>query len=125
MSDKRPVNLDIATIRLPLPAYVSILHRVSGVFLIAGFAVFLYLLDLSLSSPEGFDEALACMDSMLVRFVLWVVVSAFLYHLFAGIKHLVMDAGIGETLEGGQLGAKLTLAASALSILAAGVWILW
>ncbi|MCB1615418.1 MAG: succinate dehydrogenase, cytochrome b556 subunit [Pseudomonadales bacterium] len=125
MSDKRPVNLDIATIRLPLPAYVSILHRVSGVFLIAGFAVFLYLLDLSLSSPEGFAEAVACLDAPLVKFVVWVVVSAFLYHLFAGLKHLIMDVGIGETLEGGQTGAKITLVASALSIIAAGVWILW
>ncbi|MDA9840068.1 succinate dehydrogenase, cytochrome b556 subunit, partial [Porticoccaceae bacterium] len=33
MDKKRPVNLDIGTIKLPITSYVSILHRVSGVIM--------------------------------------------------------------------------------------------
>ncbi|MCF7982485.1 MAG: succinate dehydrogenase, cytochrome b556 subunit, partial [Pseudomonadales bacterium] len=56
-----------------------------------------------------------------VKLIIWVVLSALIYHLVAGIKHLLMDFGIGETLKGGQVGAKLTLAISAALILLAGV----
>jgi succinate dehydrogenase / fumarate reductase, cytochrome b subunit len=55
--------------------------------------------------------------------VLWAIVAGLLYHLVAGIKHLFMDVGIGETLEGGRLGARLVVFVSAILIVAAGVWI--
>jgi len=46
-----------------------------------------------------------------------------IFHIAAGCKHLLMDMGIGETLEGGQLGAKIVLGLSVVLIIAAGVWI--
>ena len=64
------------------------------------------------------------MDNLIVKLVIWAVVSGLLYHLIAGIKHLVMDLGIGETLEGAQTGAKLVVALSVISIVLTGVW-LW
>lgn len=64
------------------------------------------------------------MDNLIVKLVLWAVISGLLYHLIAGIKHLIMDLGIGETLEGAQTGAKLVVALSAISIILTGVW-LW
>ncbi|RFQ09412.1 succinate dehydrogenase, cytochrome b556 subunit, partial [Pseudomonas sp. ATCC 13867] len=39
MNSKRPVNLDLRTIQLPITAYTSILHRISGVILFVGIAV--------------------------------------------------------------------------------------
>ncbi|MCB1849076.1 MAG: succinate dehydrogenase, cytochrome b556 subunit, partial [Halieaceae bacterium] len=51
MKDKRPVNLDIGTMRLPITAWASIAHRASGVFLFAGMAVLIWALDASLASP--------------------------------------------------------------------------
>ena len=119
----RPVNLDLGTIKLPITAYASILHRVSGVFVAAGVAVLLYLFDLSLSSPEGFDQVGEMLGSPLAKLVLWAVTAGLIYHSVAGLKHLVMDLGIGETLEGGILGAKLVFVVSAILIALAGVWI--
>jgi succinate dehydrogenase / fumarate reductase cytochrome b subunit len=46
-----------------------------------------------------------------------------MYHLTAGIRHLIMDLGIGETLEGGKLGAKIVFIVSAILIVLTGVWI--
>ena len=123
MNSQRPVNLDLRTIKLPITAYTSILHRISGVILFFGIAILLYGLDLSLSSEEGFAQVKACMTSPLVKLIVWGLVSALLYHLVAGIRHLIMDVGVGETLEGGKLGSKIVLAVSVVLILLAGVWI--
>jgi len=121
--DKRPVNLDIGTIKLPITAYVSILHRVSGVALIGAIAILLGLLDYSLKSPEDFAAVQVCLASLPMKLLVWAVLAAFIYHLFAGIKHLIMDMGIGETLEGGKLGSMLVLVFVVIGILLAGVWI--
>ena len=123
MKDNRPVNLDLTKFSFPLPALTSIVHRVTGVALFVGMAFLLYALDLSLASQEGFDSVKECLDTFIAKFVIWGIVSALLYHLVAGIKHLLMDAGIGETLEGGVLGAKLTIVISVVLIVLAGVWI--
>lgn len=123
MTDKRPVNLDIGTIDLPLPALASITHRITGVILVAGTAILLWLLDESLASEEGFNTVKTLADSFLVKLMVWGVLSALIYHSVAGIKHLIMDLGIGETLEGGQTGAKLVIAVSGVLIILTGALI--
>ncbi|WP_177418405.1 succinate dehydrogenase, cytochrome b556 subunit [Pseudomonas sp. LS-2] len=123
VNSQRPVNLDLRTIKLPVTAYTSILHRISGVILFVGIAIMLYALDKSLSSEEGFAAVKAGLTSPLAKLVIWGLLSALLYHLVAGIRHLIMDAGIGETLEGGKLGSKIVIAVSVVVIVLAGVWI--
>lgn len=123
MKKNRPVNLDISTIKLPITAYVSILHRVSGVFLFAGVAVLLWMLNTSLSSGDGFEQIKSLIASPVCKIVLWIVLAALAYHLVAGVRHLIMDFGVGESLEGGQLGAKLVIVLAAALILLAGVWV--
>ena len=123
MNSQRPVNLDLRTIKLPVTAYTSILHRISGVILFLGIAVLLFALDKSLASEEGFEQVKACLASPLAKLVIWGPLSALLYHLVAGVRHLIMDLGIGETLEGGKLGSKIVLVVSALLIVLAGVWV--
>nr|MBO2509735.1 succinate dehydrogenase, cytochrome b556 subunit [Gammaproteobacteria bacterium] len=123
MNSQRPVNLDLRTIKLPVTAYTSILHRISGVILFLGIAVLLFALDKSLDSEEGFEQVKACLTSPLAKLVIWGLLSALLYHLVAGIRHLIMDLGIGETLEGGKLGSKIVIAISVVLIVLAGVWV--
>jgi succinate dehydrogenase / fumarate reductase cytochrome b subunit len=88
-----------------------------------GIAIMLYALGKSLGSEEGFEQVKACLNSVLAKLVVWALLSALLYHLVAGIRHLVMDAGVGETLEGGKRGSKIVIAVSAVLIVLAGVWI--
>lgn len=124
MNKKRPVNLDLRTIKQPLPAITSILHRVTGVALFIGAIFMLYMLSLSLESQAGFNEAAGMLqDSFLAKLIAWGLVSALLYHFFAGIKHLIMDLGHCEELESGRLAAKVTLVVAVIAILLAGVWI--
>ena len=88
-----------------------------------GLGFMLYALGKSLGSEEGFADVKACLTSPLAKFVAWGLLSALLYHLVAGVRHLIMDMGIGETLEGGRLGSKIIIAVSVVLIVLAGVWI--
>ena len=124
MNKKRPVNLDIGTIQLPITAYVSIRHRVSSVVLFGAVGLFLWILDSSLSSEESFNSIKEFMNTFTVQIIIWLSLAALIYHLVAGLRHLVMDYGYGETLSGGILGAKLVLTFSAVLMLMAGFW-LW
>lgn len=91
--------------------------------LFVGVAIMLLALDASLSSEEGFAEVQAYLSSPLAKLIVWALMSALLYHLVAGIRHLIMDTGHGETLEGGRLGSKIVIAVSVVLILLVGVWI--
>ena len=123
MNKKRPVNLHISFAALPITAYVSILHRASGVFLFAGVAFLLWMLDASLDSQEGFNSIRDLAASPICQSVLWVVLAALAYHTTMGIRHLIMDFGIGESLKGGKAGAKLALVIAIVLIVLAGVWV--
>lgn len=125
MNKKRPVNLELSTIHFPITAIVSILHRASGVFLFAGMAVLLWLLDASLESAEGFAAVQETLGNSLCQFIVWTVVAALAYHTTMGLRHLLMDFGLGESLKGGQLGAQLAFVIAVILIVLAGVWILW
>jgi len=83
----------------------------------------LYVLSKSLGSEEGFAEVKAGLTSPLAKFVIWGLLSALLYHLVAGVRHLIMDMGVGETLEGGKLGSKIVIVISVVVIVLAGVWV--
>lgn len=117
----RPVNLDLQTIRFPMAAISSILHRISGVITFVSVGILLWLLGLSLSSPEGYAQAVDIVDGFFVTFILWGVLTALAYHICGGIRHLLMDLGYFEELESGQQSAKVTFIATAVLSLLAGV----
>lgn len=117
--DKRPVNLDIGSMKLPITAYVSISHRLSGVFLFLVSGLMIWTLDLSLASEEGFAQVAAMLKSPVVTALVWLVASALTYHALSGIKHIIMDFGIGESMQGGVTGARIVLT---LALVMAVVW---
>ncbi|MEQ3692845.1 MAG: succinate dehydrogenase, cytochrome b556 subunit [Thalassolituus sp.] len=123
MNSNRPKNLDLTTIELPLPAKASILHRVSGFALFFAVAFMLFALGSSLESEQSFAELKDTLNGGLAKFITWGILSALGYHVVAGVKHLLMDMGIGETKESGRTGAIITLIAGAVVIILAGVWV--
>jgi succinate dehydrogenase cytochrome b subunit len=124
MKTDRPVNLALWTFKYPLAAIASLTHRITGALLFVGVAFLLYLLDLSLGSDQGFADAQTLLAEPLPKLVLLAVVATLIYHLVAGIKHLLLDFHVGDSLEGGRVAAQLTIAISAALIVIAGVW-LW
>lgn len=124
MSQKRPKHLDLTKIRLPLPALVSILHRVSGAVLFLFIWLFLYGLERSLASPQGFAALKGMFAHPLVKLLLLGFLWAYLHHLCAGIRHLAMDLDYGTELAAARASSWAVLAISIALTLAAGV-MLW
>jgi len=122
--DTRPVNLDLTTIHLPITGVVSILHRISGVAIFFGFLTFVWMLDRSLSSESSFQALTIQLEEPLFKIFLILMISGFLYHFFAGIKHLLADIfGIGETLKSSVLLSWIVLALFIFSALFSSLFI--
>ena len=92
---KRPKHLNLLRISLPLPAKVSILHRVSGALLFLALPVLIYQLDQSLDSADTYAAAVAFFDLPLVKLAVLVLVWSYAHHFCAGIRYLLLDLHIG------------------------------
>ncbi len=110
MKKQRPVNLNLSTIKMHIAAKASILHRVSGVIMIFAVGILLWTLSLSLSSAEGFNQVKSLLDGVLFKLVIVGIVSALIYHILGGIRHIFMDFGHFEELESGNTSAKFIIA---------------
>ena len=87
--NKRPVNLDLTTIRLPLTAILSIMHRISGIIIFFGMPILLWMFGKSLASEAEFMELQSLLDNMFYKFIFLGILAALSYHIIAGIKHLL------------------------------------
>ena len=123
MGDNRPKNLNLFTIHFPIPAIVSILHRITGFILFLLVPLLLWALAYSLSY-EGFGTLRHSLSSFGYKFFIWLLLIPFFFHLVAGVRHLLADVHIGDTLKAGRLASVLTFIITAVLVLLAGVW-LW
>ena len=122
--DGRPVNLDIGTIKLPITAWASISHRVTGVMMFVATPLLVWALDLSLRSEQDFNAVATLLASPVAKLVAWAIASILSYHTLAGIKHLIADLGYGEEMSEGVLMARLVFVLAAVAVAAWGV-VIW
>lgn len=121
MTTQRPVFLELWRIQLPVPGVVSILHRISGVLMVAAIPVLAWLLAQALAGPEGFAASAAFLTSPLVQLGLLLLAWALLHHLIAGIRYLLIDLGLGVDRPTARRSAWTSLiAALVLTVLVAG-----
>ena len=118
----RPINLNLFTIHFPIPAIVSILHRVSGAILFLMIPFVLCLLNYSLTE-SGFENVQQTLSSPFAKIIIWIMLAPFVFHLVAGIRHLLSDIHIGDSLKMGRMMSWLTFVVSAVLMILAGVWI--
>jgi succinate dehydrogenase / fumarate reductase, cytochrome b subunit len=119
----RPKNLNLFTIKFPLPAIVSILHRITGVCLFILVPIILWLFNYSLDEA-GFATIKAYAAMPLVKGLICLAFIPLCFHLVAGIRHLLVDLHIADSLARGRLSAQLTLVVASVLIILLGVW-LW
>jgi len=111
----RPVYLNLLAIRLPLPAFVSILHRVSGALLfLIGIPLLLWAVQRALVSADAWAQMRVMVAHPFGKLVLIVLAWAYLHHFLAGIRHLLMDLHIGVNLQAGRQSAAVVLVISLL-----------
>lgn len=120
----RPVNLNLMTIRFPIPAIASILHRISGLLLFICIPFLLWGLQTSLESAGNYQDLMTYLSSPLSKFIIWILMTSFIYHLFAGIRHLIQDFGWGESLKAGRSSAYAVMILTIITAICIGIW-LW
>jgi succinate dehydrogenase / fumarate reductase cytochrome b subunit len=114
----RPKYLSLSAllfeIRLPLPGWVSILHRISGALLVFPLVAWLlFLLDASLSSEADFEKIRTYyLQLPLVKLGLLVFIWAYCHHLCAGIRFLLLDLNRGIELRQARASSLVVLVAS-------------
>ena len=124
---QRPKYLSLPAIlfeiRLPLPGWLSILHRVSGALLVFPLTAWLlYLLDVSLASEQGFahvrDDYL---QQPLAKAGLLLFVWAFAHHFFAGIRYLLLDIDKGIELRPARMSSAVVIVLALAVTVFAGI----
>jgi succinate dehydrogenase / fumarate reductase cytochrome b subunit len=118
---QRPLSPHLQVYRWQITMTMSILHRASGMVLVAGaFALAWWLLAVA-SGGEAYARAAECLASPLGLLALFGFSLALMYHLFNGVRHLLWDFGWGfeipEVYRSGYAVAILTV------VMTAAIWL--
>jgi succinate dehydrogenase / fumarate reductase cytochrome b subunit len=113
----RPLSPHLQVYRPMYTMVLSMSHRISGVFQSVGMLLLVYWLVAAASGGEAYARAAAFFGNPLVRLAIagWVV--AFWFHLFAGVRHLVWDAGYGFEKQVARRSARFVVVMTALASL--------
>lgn len=118
----RPVFFNPTQIQMPVGAITSIAHRVTGVVLALGLPFFLYVLHLSLDSAQSYERLTRIAGNGLFKVALVAFIWALSHHLLAGVRHLLMDIGIGSHLAEARRSAwGVNIGGAVMALVAAGV----
>ena len=110
-TDHRPVYIDLRKINLPVSALISITHRLSGMYVFfITLPLMLALIYFSTESENSFNDLSLFLKDY--KFILGLIVLSFCilwYHILSGVRHLIMDAHIGESLLASKYSAIFTI----------------
>jgi succinate dehydrogenase / fumarate reductase cytochrome b subunit len=113
----RPLSPHLQVYRPMYTMVLSISHRITGVFQSVGLLLLAWWLVAAASGPDAYASAARLFSNPLVKLLLagWAV--AFWYHFFAGIRHLVWDAGYGFDKPAARRSGQAVVVATALASL--------
>ncbi len=120
-NQQRPLSPHLQIYRWPLAMAISILHRITGVALVAGAILFIVILICVAAGPAAYETARAYIASTAGQIFLCLWSGALFLHLFNGIRHLFWDAGYGFAINSTRNSSILVLLVSVA--VTAAVWI--
>ena len=110
MGKARPLSPHLQIYRLPLPALLSITHRMTGVILSSGTLLLTIWLVALAGGPDSFAYAMMIVGHPLGQLVLFGYSAALFYHMCNGIRHLNWDRGRGLEIDSVYRSGKITIA---------------
>ena len=117
---ERPLSPHLSVYRMHRYSLLtSITNRATGVVLSAGLILLVYWLIAVASGSAAYDRALHVLSLGVLKALYVILLAAFSYHLFAGLRHLIWDTGVG--LERSQSKRSAALVAIASLLLLAGL----
>ena len=126
----RPVYRNIgfaqlANYRLPIPGIASIVHRITGIALFVCLLFLLAMLQMSLKSEAGFEAFRSIVwANPVAKIVLIGLLFAIVYHMIAGLRHMVQDGNAWLDLSSARVTAFAVFGLSFV-VTALVVWRLW
>jgi succinate dehydrogenase / fumarate reductase cytochrome b subunit len=120
----RPKYLNLLQIQMPIPAIISIMHRVSGAVLFFALPLLLWVWQQSLVSFGAFGELRLFFANWLVKLIAIGLLWGFFHHLLCGLRFLALDLHIGGELEAARASSRAVFAGGILLAAVAG-WLIW
>ena len=117
-------NLNLFTIRYPFTAIISILHRLSGLWVFLVLPFLLWGLATALHSAAGLTKVHDVLFTPIVKGIVWLSLVALWYHLLAGVRHMIMDIGYAESLFWARVTGAASLVITLIIAVFLGIW-LW
>jgi succinate dehydrogenase / fumarate reductase cytochrome b subunit len=121
MNKIRPKHLALHLIKLPLPGFVSILHRVSGLALFLALPLLLMMLQYSLRSIVTYEQLMDVLAHPLAKLMLLGLLWSFLHHFCAGLRYMAIDLHYVSNLKQARDSSKIVMLVSLLLTLLLGV----
>ena len=116
----RPLSPHLTIYRPQWTSMTSILTRITGNALIVASLMIVWWFAAAAAGPEAFAVANAVLTGWFGDLVLFLSTWALWYHLLAGLRHLVWDAGYMLRVEQGEmLGQAAIIVATLLTIFTA------
>ena len=120
-SSSRPTSPHLQIYRLPLTALLSITHRATGIILVIGAVLFVWVLTALSTGPESYAKVQPILQSWFGQLVLFGITFSLYLHFCNGIRHLFWDVGMGFELETSDKTAKLAIVVSIIFTIATWV----
>jgi len=110
-TDHRPVYIDLRKINFPVSALISITHRLSGMYVFfITLPLMLALIYFSTKSEDSFNQlSLFFNDHKFILGLIVLSICILWYHILSGVRHLIMDVHIGESLLASKYSAIFTI----------------
>ena len=118
----RPLSPHLQIYRLPLAAWLSITHRITGIGLTIGAVLLVYWVVSAAYGPDAYGAFTHFIGSPIGYFLLFGFSVALFYHLCNGIRHLFWDVGLNYEIAATNRANMIVIAGTIL--LTAAAWLL-
>ncbi len=117
---ERPLSPHLSVYKFRYTMATSIANRATGAMLSVGLLILVAWLMAAASGEEAYSRTSAVLGHFIFKLGYALLLIAFVYHLVAGIRHLVWDTGRGLEREQSKSSARLIVVISAVLVLVLG-----
>jgi succinate dehydrogenase / fumarate reductase cytochrome b subunit len=109
---ERPLSPHLSVYKFKYTLVTSISNRFAGLVLSVGLLILVYWLSALAAGARAYAQALGILSLGVFKPIYFLLLAAFVYHLVAGVRHLVWDCGLGLERASARRSAWLVAAVS-------------
>jgi succinate dehydrogenase / fumarate reductase cytochrome b subunit len=109
---ERPLSPHLSVYKFKYTLVTSIANRFAGFVLSVGLLILVYWLVSLAAGARAYAQARGILSLGVFKPIYFLLLAAFVYHLVAGVRHLVWDCGLGLERASARRSAWLVAAVS-------------